>query len=39
MKLSDALNLPAVPMNRGLEKAILPKAEKVTLILKQLLNS
>jgi 2-oxoisovalerate dehydrogenase E1 component len=34
-----ALNLPAVPMNMGLEKAMLPDAEKVRVRLEQLLNS
>ena len=34
-----ALNLPAVPMNMGLEKAMLPNADKVTVVLKQLLGS
>ncbi|MGQ0740442.1 MAG: hypothetical protein ACT4OJ_15440 [Bacteroidota bacterium] len=31
--------LPAVPMNMGLEQAMLPDAWKVTAVLKQLLNS
>ena len=39
VEVLGALNLPAVPMNMGLEKAMLPNAEKVTNILKQLLNS
>jgi len=34
-----ALNLPAVPMNMGLEQAMLPNAEKVSARLKQLLVS
>ncbi len=39
VEVLGALNLPAVPMNIGLEHAMLPDAEKVTAILKQLLNS
>ncbi len=39
VEVLGALNLPAVPMNMGLEKAMLPNAEKVTSVLKQLLNS
>ncbi len=39
VEVLGALNLPAVPMNMGLEKAMLPNAEKVTVILRQLLNS
>lgn len=33
-----ALNLPAVPMNTALEKAMLPDAEKVATVLRALLN-
>lgn len=33
-----ALNLPAVPMNVALEKAMLPDADKLTVVLQQLLN-
>jgi len=36
--LLGALNLPAVPMNIVLEKTMLPNAEKVILLLKQLLH-
>ncbi len=39
VEVLGALNLPAVPMNVGLEQAMLPNVEKVTVILKQLLNS
>ncbi len=39
VEVLGALNLPAVPMNMGLEKAMLPNGEKVTAILKQLLNA
>ena len=39
VEVLGALNLPAVPMNMELEKAMLPSAEKVTKVLKQLLNS
>jgi len=39
VEVLGALNTPAVPMNMGLEKAMLPDGEKVTLVLKQLLNS
>jgi len=39
VEVLGALNLPAVPMNMGLEKAMLPGAEKTVVILKQLLGS
>lgn len=39
VEVLGALNLSAVPMNMGLEKAMLPDAEKVTVVLKQLLTS
>lgn len=39
VEVLGALNLPAVPMNMGLEKAMLPDAEKLTAMLKQLLDS
>ena len=39
VEVLGALSLPAVPMNMGLEKAMLPNAEKVAIVLKQLLNS
>lgn len=39
VEVLGALNLPAVPMNMGLEQAMLPNAEKLTIALKQLLNS
>lgn len=39
VEVLGALNLPAVPMNMGLEKAMLPNADKVTEVLKQLLNA
>ncbi len=39
VEVLGALNLPAVPMNMGLEKAMLPNAEKVAFVLKQLLHS
>ena len=39
VEVLGALNTPAVPMNMGLEQAMLPNAEKVTAILKQLLQS
>jgi len=38
VKVLGALNLPAVPMNIGLEKAMLPDADKVTSIVKRLLS-
>ncbi len=38
IEVLGALNLPAVPMNTGLEKAMLPSAEKVGTILKTLLD-
>jgi len=39
VEVLGAMNLPAVPMNMGLEKAMLPDAEKAVQILKQVLNS
>ncbi len=39
VEVLGALNTPAVPMNMILEQAMLPNAEKVTAVLKQLLNS
>jgi 2-oxoisovalerate dehydrogenase E1 component len=39
VEVLGALNLPAVPMNMELEKAMLPDAEKVAVVLKQLLIS
>lgn len=39
VEVMGALNLPAVPMNTGLEAAMLPNAEKVTNAIGLLLNS
>ena len=39
VEVLGALNLPAVPMNMGLEKAMLPDAEKVIKVLKLLLSA
>ena len=39
VEVLGALNLPAVPMNMGLEKAMLPDAEKVAIVLGHLLYS
>ena len=39
VEVLGALNTPAVPMNMGLEKAMLPNAEKVAATLDKLLNS
>jgi 2-oxoisovalerate dehydrogenase E1 component len=39
VEVLGALNLPAVPMNMGLEQAMLPDAEKVALVLNQLLKA
>jgi 2-oxoisovalerate dehydrogenase E1 component len=39
VEVLGALNLPAVPMNIILEKAMLPNAEKVAARLKMLLNA
>jgi 2-oxoisovalerate dehydrogenase E1 component len=39
VEVLGALNLPAVPMNMGLEKAMLPNADKVTVVLTQLLKT
>jgi 2-oxoisovalerate dehydrogenase E1 component len=38
VEVLGALNLPAVPMNMELEKAMLPTAEKVSRVLDQLLR-
>ncbi|MEO6330823.1 MAG: thiamine pyrophosphate-dependent enzyme [Ginsengibacter sp.] len=38
VEVMGALNLPAVPLNLGLEKAMLPNAEKVSAALKLLLD-
>jgi 2-oxoisovalerate dehydrogenase E1 component len=38
VEVLGALNLPSVPMNVGLEKAMLPDAGKVTIVLRQMLN-
>ena len=38
VEVLGALNLPVVPMNIGLEKAMLPDAEKVTARLSNLLQ-
>jgi 2-oxoisovalerate dehydrogenase E1 component len=38
VEVLGALNLPAVPMNIGLEKAMLPDPEKVRAVLKTLLD-
>jgi 2-oxoisovalerate dehydrogenase E1 component len=39
VEVAGALDLPAVPMNTGLEKAMLPNPDKVAQILDRLLNS
>jgi len=39
VEVLGALNTPAVPMNMGLEKAMLPDGEKVVVVLNLLLNS
>ncbi len=38
VSVMGALNVPAIPMNMGLEKAVLPNAEKVELRLRELLS-
>lgn len=38
VEVLGALNVPAVPMNMGLEQAMLPNAEKVATLLGKLLN-
>ncbi|MFI5171408.1 MAG: thiamine pyrophosphate-dependent enzyme [Chitinophagales bacterium] len=38
VKMIGAKNLPAVPLNSGLEKAMLPNAEKVGLVIEELLG-
>jgi 2-oxoisovalerate dehydrogenase E1 component len=39
VEVLGALNLPAVPINMGLEQAMLPHPGNVSFILKQLLSS
>lgn len=39
VRVMGALNLPAVPMNMGLEKEMLPNPEKLSVLLEELLNS
>ncbi len=39
VEVIGALNLPAVPMNMALEQAMLPNAEKVAALIKNLLNN
>jgi 2-oxoisovalerate dehydrogenase E1 component len=38
VEIVGALNVPAVPMNMGLEQAMLPNAEKLAVLLRQLLS-
>jgi len=38
VEVLGALNLPAVPMNMSLEKAMLPNPEKLTISIKRLLS-
>ena len=38
VEVMGALNVPAVPMNTGLEKAMLPDADKVVNLLKKLFS-
>jgi 2-oxoisovalerate dehydrogenase E1 component len=38
VEVLGAMNLPAVPMNIELERAMLPNAEKVSVVIKDLLN-
>jgi 2-oxoisovalerate dehydrogenase E1 component len=38
VEVLGAMNLPAVPLNTGLEAAMLPNAEKVRSVLQQLLQ-
>ena len=38
IEILGALNLPVVPMNVNLEKAMLPSVEKVSIVIKKLLN-
>jgi 2-oxoisovalerate dehydrogenase E1 component len=39
VEVMGALNVPAIPMNMGLEKAVLPDGEKLALRLEYLLNA
>jgi 2-oxoisovalerate dehydrogenase E1 component len=38
VEVLGALNLPAVPMNMGLEEAMLPNAEKLSALIHKVLN-
>ena len=38
VQMLGAKNLPAVPLNSGLEKAMLPNVEKVKAVMEELLN-
>jgi len=38
VEVVGAMNLPAVPLNYGLEKAMLPSAEKLAIVIEDLLN-
>jgi len=38
VEVVGAMNLPAVPLNYGLEKAMLPSAEKLAIVIRDLLN-
>lgn len=38
VEVVGAMNLPAVPLNYGLEKAMLPSADKLALVINDLLN-
>jgi 2-oxoisovalerate dehydrogenase E1 component len=39
VEVLGAMNVPAIPMNMGLEKAVLPDGEKLADRLQYLLNS
>ena len=39
VEVLGAANVPAIPLNIGLEKAVLPDAEKVAVMVKKLLNN
>jgi 2-oxoisovalerate dehydrogenase E1 component len=39
VKVTGALNVPAMPMNTALEKAVLPDGDKIAVIIQELLSS
>lgn len=39
VEVIGAANIPAIPLNMGLEKAVLPNADQVSLLIKRMLNN